>query len=127
MINPLQFYTIRGRPLGILLAGLPMMAQAVGHLRMQRADFVPYAELVVGLLFFHAAFLTLLKRWAISIIIGVAFFAVSIYSSTAVFFRSSDVSIVHPVLWWSSSLLGIAGLLFNRRWFDERIVRFTDS
>jgi hypothetical protein len=124
MINPLQWYIVWRRPVGIWLAGAGLILQAAGHFRIALMGYESYVSLALSLFLFAASFFLLITRRVSAIICGTGFFIIGLYKATELFVHSSTVSLVYVLIWCAVSFAGIAGLLFNRRWFDERLVKF---
>lgn len=127
MINPLQLYMLLGRPIGIWLAGTCMTLQAGGHIGISMEGNESCAALIFVLLLFLVSLVLLVMRRVSAALYGTSFFIIGLYKAAEMFVHGSPVQFVFTVIWCSVSLVGIASLLFNRRWFDERIVRFTSS
>ena len=112
------------RPLGIWLAGFAMLSQAAGHVRLAIMGFESYEAMALAILLFLASLILLIMRRVSAMIYGTSFFIIGLYKTAEIYVHSPMTPIVHIVVWCTVSLVGISGLLFNRRWFDEPMIRF---
>jgi hypothetical protein len=124
MINPLQLYVIWGRPIGVWLAGACLVLQTIGHILLSVEGNESYAALVFVIFLFTASLALLIARRASAALCGTSFFMVGLYKAVDMFVHGSAESLLYIFIWSVVAFAGVAGLIFNRRWFDERIVRF---
>lgn len=124
MVNPLQLYVLWRRPIGIWLAGLALVLQVVGHVRIALLGLESYAALAFILFLFAASIILLILRRASAVLYGTSFLMVGLYIAAGMFMHSSLVPFLLILIWCVVSFVGIAGLFFNRRWFDEQLVGF---
>lgn len=97
----------------------------MGHIGIALRGQESYAALVLALFLFAVSLLLLIKRRVSAILWSTSFFIIGLYKASEMFVHSSCMSFVCVLIWCAISFAGIAGLLFNRRWFDERIIRFS--
>lgn len=125
VINPLAYYKVGGKPIGIWVGGALLVLVMLMHLRGAfMVNRLPIHTLVISGPLFILAFVVILRRRLLGMWLGIIFFSLSVYMPMFVIpdlpFREWWCVLV----WWVVSALGIASLICNRRWFDEKVVHF---
>jgi len=125
MKNPLSYYKAGHRPLGIWIGGVFLVMQMLMQLySVFVAQRLPIRTLIVSAPLFLIAFGYLLKRRHIGMVLSVSYFIAAMYAPMFVISHLPFKSWWCVLIWWSMSIAGIFSLYFNRRWFDEELIRF---
>ncbi len=124
MINPLHYYKMLGRPMGIWVAFVAMVAEFVAHAATALRGTLSYATAAVAAPLFVVAFIALVRRCLAGMWLGIAFFILGMYISVGVATQSGGPGPWYVTLCWAVSLVGIFALLSNRRWYDEKMLNF---
>lgn len=124
MINPLHYYKMRGRPLGIWVAFIILVGELVAHMATALKGTLAYATAAVAAPLFVVALVALIRRRLAGMWLGISFFILGMYISMGVTSQSDTPNLWYVPLCWTGSLLGIFALLSNRRWYDERMLNF---
>lgn len=120
MINPLAYYKVGHRPLGVWVGGVLLVMEFLMQLRgIFAVHRLPVHTLIVSGPLFLIAFALLLMRRYWGMVLGVAYFVTTIYMPMFVIARLPFVEWWCALVWWFLSAAGILSLCSNRRWFDE--------
>lgn len=124
MLNPFQYFKVMGRPIGIWVGVVAVSLEFIGHLV---ADLVLYISLLSFILvgpLFLLAMVQLVRHRFSGMITAVAYLVVGMYAGLMLQLLGYYDNWYYVMGWWLVSLIGIAGLISNRRWYYEKLLRF---
>ena len=125
MINPLAYYKVGKRPIGVWIGGVLLVMEMLMQLRgVFIMDRLPVHSLLISAPLFLIAFVLILLRSRLGRLLGITFFILNVYMPMFVIPNLPFRDWWCVLVWWFVSALGIAALFSNQRWFDEKIVSF---
>jgi hypothetical protein len=125
MINPLAYYKTGKAPIGVWISTVLLVMEMLMQLRgVFMVDRLPAHTLIITIPLLAIALIAIVGRKLIGMWLGIIFFALCAYAPMFVIPNLPFKDWWCVLVWWAISALGIASLISNRRWFDEKVVHF---